>query len=115
MYRLDVLVLALLLVSSDSFLLPLRSSAKSVRVRMAPPGDGPAGSFFHPVPDDDDEDNNDAPAAGIDEAINDLIKQQKSPPRASRPSTIDGVPTADAGTGVSSSLQSSTTRSSCNQ
>jgi hypothetical protein len=100
MYRLDILALALLFSSSDCFLLPHRSNAESslVQVRMTPPK-GPAGSFFHPVPEEGDDDSDDSPV-GIDEAITDLIKQRKSAPRASRPSTINGVPTAQAGTGV---------------
>ncbi|KAL3929532.1 MAG: hypothetical protein SGARI_004723 [Bacillariaceae sp.] len=90
---------------------------------MAPP-DGPAGSFFHPVPDEDskDDDTNavddtsDAPVGNsevidlplptapsandtpddLDDAISKLIQQRRKKPLASQPSTINGVPTEKA-------------------
>ena len=69
----------------------------------------PAGSFFHEVPpsDDDssssnekvgDDENNDI-VPDFDESISQLIRKRREPPLASRPSTIDGVPTEKAGTG----------------
>jgi putative lipoic acid-binding regulatory protein len=77
----------------------------SPSLKMTP--DGPAGSFFHPVPNDDDDDidnNTDANDDGIsssaplefDDAVSKLIQQRSQPPLASQPSTINGVPTEKA-------------------
>lgn len=101
------------------------------------PPDGPAGSFFHRVPDSSDDDNNDnndsdnennglvqpensssqLPSAStdannndgeadkdddntavpeFDDAVSELLRQRRKPPRASRPSTINGIPTEKA-------------------
>lgn len=70
-----------------------------------------AGSFFNPVPpqsDDDDNDNNDEDSVmDIDQdslplsentfeaKLSNVIKKRTSPSRASEPSTINGVPTAE--------------------
>ena len=56
---------------------------------------GPAGSFFHQVPDEKDN-NDDAFAKSVD--INDqfaeILRRRGQPPRASKPSTISGIPTS---------------------
>jgi len=62
----------------------------------------PTGSFFNPVPDKDDNDNDesddesDDEPKSVDERLEKLIKDRNSPPLASQPSTINGVPTAQA-------------------
>jgi putative lipoic acid-binding regulatory protein len=67
-----------------------------------------AGTFFNPVPDEEDSDGDDEEeeAAGapvdMDSTIQDLIKSRNSPSKASEPSTINGVPTAQAGVGFGS-------------
>jgi putative lipoic acid-binding regulatory protein len=63
-----------------------------------------AGTFFNPVPandnneepsaDDDDEGEDD-----MDSSLQDLIKSRNSPSLASEPSTINGIPTSKAGVG----------------
>lgn len=58
-----------------------------------------AGSFFHKVPGDDDDDTEDDGEKDMDDAINKLIQKRKGAPRAAQPSTINGVPTSEAGTG----------------
>lgn len=87
------LLLAAALGVSQAFLPPCRYEphrAPCAAYRMASDdGDAPAGSFFNEVPDDDDK-------KSIDESLNELIKDRKSPPKATEPSTIDGVPTSQA-------------------
>ena len=79
------------------------SGMQNSQLHMAP--DGPAGSFFHQVPNDDNNDDDgknemkeDPPkeATDFDDAVSELLRQRRKPPRASRPSTINGVPTAKA-------------------
>lgn len=53
----------------------------------------PAGSFFNEVPND----------KNIDESLENLLKERKSPPKATEPSTIGGVPTSQAGKGFGTS------------
>jgi len=57
-----------------------------------------AGSFFNPVPEDDDNDNN-KEEDDIDGKVKDLLRERKKPSKASQPSTINGVPTREAGKG----------------
>lgn len=77
----------------------------------------PAGSFFHEVPPSDDssssnekevDDENNDIVPDFDESISQLIRKRREPPLASRPSTIDGVPTEKAGTGFGKPQNSST-------
>lgn len=56
---------------------------------MAADDDAPAGSFFNQVPDNEDDEND-----NIDKSLDNLLKQRKSPPKATEPSTIGGVPTS---------------------
>jgi putative lipoic acid-binding regulatory protein len=63
-----------------------------------------AGTFFNPVPENNDNHNNnneEEPEAegDMDTQISDLIKSRNSPSLASEPSTINGVPTSKAGEG----------------
>jgi putative lipoic acid-binding regulatory protein len=55
--------------------------------------DGPAGSFFNPVPDNE---RNEEVKKDLDESLEDLLRQRKQPPKASSPSTINGIPTSQA-------------------
>ena len=63
---------------------------------MATP-EGPAGSFFHQIPDEPNEGEALPPATNFSDDINDevveLLRQRRKPPRASNPSTINGIPT----------------------
>jgi putative lipoic acid-binding regulatory protein len=123
-----------------------RRSSHPLVLRLTP--DGPAGSFFHPVPDssdDDDDDNEDdgdkiineqvldsssstdkehvvvdddddsAAIPEFDDAVTELLRRRMQPPRASRPSTINGVPTEKikgfGKAGVSGGASSSTSKS----
>jgi putative lipoic acid-binding regulatory protein len=58
-----------------------------------------AGTFFNPVPDNDDNEEPSADKGDMDSEISDLIKSRNSPSLASEPSTINGVPTSKAGVG----------------
>jgi hypothetical protein len=84
------------------------SKSKCCSLKMAEKP--PAGSFFHEVPPSDDESNDDENkdiVPDFDESISQLIRQRREPPLASRPSTIDGVPTEKAGTGFGKPQNSS--------
>ena len=56
--------------------------------------DGPAGSFFNPVPDNEGKEEKD-----IDESLQDLLRERNKPAKASSPSTINGIPTSEVSTG----------------
>jgi hypothetical protein len=100
MGRLNLAAGFLLFARVQSFCPEMRSGLHNSQLNMAPP-DQPAGSFFHQVPDDDDkEKKGETPPPDFDGAISELIRQRRKPPRASKPSTINGVPTAKA-TGTS--------------
>lgn len=60
--------------------------------------DAPAGSFFNPVPGDDDNDGEEK-EKNIDKSLEDLLKERKQSPLASTPSTIKGVPTSEVSKG----------------
>lgn len=88
----------------------LSSSAGARRQRVLPqPLHATAGSFFNPVPDNNnaDADNNDndndadatPPPMDFDSSVQELIRQRKSPSLASQPSTVGGKPTAGQGFG----------------
>lgn len=66
---------------------------------MVPP-DAPAGSFFHKVPEEGERTpGNGAPQPSfedLNDEVTELLRQRRKPPRASKPSTIGGVPTAKA-------------------
>ena len=94
---------------------PSKSTCCSLKMADKPP----AGSFFHEIPpsDDDssssnekegDDENNDI-VPDFDESISQLIRKRREPPLASRPSTIDGVPTEKAGTGFGKPQNNSST------
>ena len=70
------------------------------RRRNTPLGEKAAGSFFNPVPEDggkneneDEEEIIERLPTTFEESVEDLLRRRKKPPRASQPSTIDGVPT----------------------
>jgi hypothetical protein len=97
--------------SSSSSSQPSKSTC-SLKMADKPP----AGSFFHEVPPPDDssssnetdgDDENKDIVPDFDESISQLIRQRREPPLASRPSTIDGVPTEKAGTGFGKPQNSS--------
>ncbi|KAG7349520.1 DUF493 domain containing protein [Nitzschia inconspicua] len=114
---------------ADAFLvnnpLQMHSSSTTTNRSMASP-DGPAGSFFHKVPNDDDDvddkeidggegetganvldslsdaansvtDSYAAKTDYFDDAVSKLIRQRRKKPLASQPSTINGVPTQGFG------------------
>jgi len=62
----------------------------------------PAGAFFNPVPSDDkneDSSKDDGVQPDIEESLEKLLKERNSPPLASQPSTINGIPTSQVGVG----------------
>lgn len=66
-----------------------------------------AGTFFNQVPEENDEemsspDNKDTKEDSFETNIEELLRQRKAPSRASEPSTINGVPTSQAGRGFAS-------------
>jgi len=59
-----------------------------------------AGSFFNEVPDpDDDSKQNEQPKDKLEADLENVLKQHRQPPKAQRPSTINGVPSSEAGKG----------------
>lgn len=61
-----------------------------------------AGSFFNEVPDpdaDDDSKQNDPPKDELKVNLENVLKQHRKPSKAQRPSTINGVPSSEAGKG----------------
>jgi hypothetical protein len=59
--------------------------------------DGPAGTFFHQVPDEEEQDGrSSAESIDIDAQVSELLRQRRKPPLASKPSTLNGVPTGQA-------------------
>ena len=93
---------------------PSKSTCCSLKMADKPP----AGSFFHEIPPSDDssssnekvgDDENNDTVPDFDESISQLIRKRREPPLASRPSTIDGVPTEKAGTGFGKQPQNSST------
>ena len=95
----------------DVSLLNVRQSTSSIQkqplLHMAPPSPGaPSGSFFNPVPEnnDNDEKSDETPSPSpssdksddFDVEMTELLRQRRKPSKASRPSTINGVPTAKA-------------------
>jgi len=76
---------------SEAFAPSPHKTRLTCTLNMASDGDAPpAGSFFNEVPDDDEK------SKDIDESLKDLLKERKQPPKATEPSTIDGIPTSEA-------------------
>lgn len=72
----------------------MRTSAYDL---MMNPPEGPAGSFFHQVPDESDNgEDPEKEAQNIDDQVAELLRQRRKPPKASKPSTINGLPTQEA-------------------
>lgn len=96
MSRLSLVSSFILLASAEAFC-PLKRSRAISAMNVAPP-DRPAGSFFHQIPDDnegydEDEENN---SGDVNDEVTKLLRERRKPLRASKPSTINGVPTAKA-------------------
>lgn len=75
-----------LFITTDALVLPRRPRALSTALFAQ------AGTFFNPVPNDDDDD--DESDDSFQDNLSELLRQRQSPPRASEPSTIRGIPTA---------------------
>lgn len=56
-----------------------------------------AGSFFNQVPEEKPE--NEEEPKDLEDSLQDLLKKRNAPPLASQPSTINGIPTSQAGQG----------------
>ena len=95
MGRISLATGILLLANAQGFTFDTRGTQRLSKLNMV---DEPAGSFFHQVPDDNDDDSkDDSPASdAIDDEFSELLRRRKKPSRASKPSTINGVPTAEA-------------------
>lgn len=93
--RLPVTVSCLLVITSSGFSPEVACGRQGVQLSMTPT-EGPAGSFFHQVPDDDEKNKRDEAPASVDDEFSALLRKRKKPSRASRPSTINGVPTSQA-------------------
>ena len=97
MTHLTVAATSFLLLASNQacgFQIPV-SGRSSCSLQMVPP-EGPAGSFFHQIPDEPNE-GDVLPTVDSSDDINDevveLLRQRRKPARAYNPSTINGVPT----------------------
>jgi len=93
MSKLSLTATVILFAGVEAFC-PLESSRATSFLNMAPP-DGLAGSFFHEVPDDGEGNNSEEPR-DLNDEVTELLRQRRKPPLASKPSTINGVPTAKA-------------------
>jgi putative lipoic acid-binding regulatory protein len=109
---------------TDAFVLPTKmyvhqlsissSASSSIACSMTPLNGPPAGSFFHRIPNEENEDevmddllgstaNQDVdnatvvPADDFDDVLSKMIRQRRKKPLASQPSTINGIPTAGFG------------------
>jgi putative lipoic acid-binding regulatory protein len=95
MFRHVVFVLVLLISEVNGF--HLVHSSIERRQGFALNG-AKAGTFFNTVPDDDDDSDDELPRITNDD-ITDLLRSRKQPSLASKPSTINGVPTSAKGFG----------------
>jgi putative lipoic acid-binding regulatory protein len=85
--------------SSNHQMLHSLSRRRSTVVAMSA---SKAGTFFNPVPEDDGDESNDITSKGpikeqdaFDIDMEDLLRRRKAvPPKASEPSTINGIPTS---------------------
>jgi hypothetical protein len=70
------------------------ATTSSCALHMTTP-EGPAGSFFHQVPGESDgeKERSDSAPDDINDEVVELLRQRRKPPRASKPSTINGIPT----------------------
>ena len=97
--KLSIATSFLVLASTDAFWPVATPSYRANFLGMVPP-DAPAGSFFHKVPEEGERNTGNVTPQQQFEDINDevteLLRQRRKPPRASKPSTIGGVPTSKA-------------------
>lgn len=96
MSRLSLVASLVLLAKVDSFSPRAINSYSPSIAPLQMNAEGPAGSFFHQVPDEDNNDEPDNSSMDIDTEVSELLRQRKKPPLASNPSTIKGVPTSKA-------------------
>lgn len=86
--------------SASQAFLPSPDSMPLARKTQLNMGDEvpPAGSFFNEVPDNGDI-KGDEGSTDLDESLENLLRRRKQPPKASPPSTINGIPTQATGFG----------------
>ena len=85
-----------------AWLSPTSSNAKRMNSHTQLQQAKQAGTFFNPVPENNDDEDDKSPAEDDDSFESkaaELLRQRKAPPLASRPSTINGKPTAGVGFG----------------
>jgi hypothetical protein len=101
MCRFSLAACVLLVGQANAFFPPSLGTTPTQQQRITQllmvisPPDAPAGSFFNPVPDDD-ENKKDDESLDIDKQVTELLRNRKKPAMASQPSTINGVPTENA-------------------
>ena len=83
---------------------PSLTSSRQRYYLSARPLQAKAGSFFNQVPDgddnaDDSSDNDEPPKESLEANLENVLKQHRQPAKAQQPSTINGVPSSEAGKG----------------
>jgi putative lipoic acid-binding regulatory protein len=95
--RISQIVGALLVAQANCFTTNYGRPLQSTHLQMVLPPGARAGSFFNPVPGDD-ENNKDKEEPqtplDFDDEVGNLLRQRRKPPIASNPSTVNGVPTS---------------------
>lgn len=83
-------------IASQAFLPNPNSMPLAREARLNVGDEAPlAGSFFNEVPDNGDTNDGEG-RKDLDESLEDLLRRRKQPPKASAPSTINGIPTSQA-------------------
>ncbi|CAB9507538.1 Protein of unknown function (DUF493) [Seminavis robusta] len=98
-----VCAIHLLCVATEAFLPSHSTSTRGGVGSLVVVDAKPSGTFFNPVPSEDndnnDNDNDKKEEEDLEESLQRLLKQRNAPSLASQPSTINGVPTSQAGVG----------------
>jgi putative lipoic acid-binding regulatory protein len=97
----------LCLTQTTAFLQP-RHPSSPCNIAALSLASKPAGAFFNPVPENSDSNQNkdgdvdgdgDGDEVDLDKRLERLLKERNAPSLASQPSTINGIPTSQAGLG----------------
>jgi putative lipoic acid-binding regulatory protein len=96
--------LSLLCLTRTTAFLQLRHPSSQWRTAPLSLASKPAGAFFNPVPENNDsnknkdgDDDGDEDKVDLDKSLERLLKERNAPSLASQPSTINGIPTSQAG------------------
>lgn len=96
MNKLSIAACLLFLANSNAFVQRVNKPDSIATARLTMNAQGPAGSFFHKVPEGEDDEEAENSSSDLDDGLSEILRQRKKPPLASNPSTIKGVPTSKA-------------------